>query len=346
MRQSRGAVIESLIAAPPADIAELRALFSRVVSRQWEAHVASSLLIEAGISTAQTTKARFVAEMYARACYSMLFLSASGPTGLRAPVRAATMLPLSRNLAVRFAGVLLRCLHRLVPQVVHRQLLLMSTLMGILDIVLDEAASSGEAAVLRIARLLTAQVPAASPQSELLIAFLVRAIRKSESAWQLEYWQTVLHRALREYCLAEGSAVAQVPDCTGMGHRTAGIEAAIKCMWYVVGPWIGLRGNLSRLDNREWNREQRWMANTGLLLQMIDDWVDQDEDRGVRLTAALAGDWNAQSVEVLYGQTVRDLAEMLTENRIHNRVLQDLFLDLYNDHLHFAIEAMSAGTAA
>jgi hypothetical protein len=90
-----------------------------------------------------------------------------------------------------------------------------------LDIVLDEAASSGEAAVMRIAWLTTGQAPAATAPSELLIAFLVRAIRKSESAWQLEYWETVLQPALREYCLAEGSAVAQVPDCTRMGHRAA-----------------------------------------------------------------------------------------------------------------------------
>ena len=49
------------------------------------------------------------------------------------------MLPLSRGLAIRLGGALLSGLNRLLPQAVHRQLLLTSALMGALDVVLDEA---------------------------------------------------------------------------------------------------------------------------------------------------------------------------------------------------------------
>ena len=229
---------------------------------------------------------------------------------------------------------------------VHRQLLLTSALMGMLDVVLDEAALSGEAAVLRIASLVTRDAPASLAASEQPVAMLAQAARRHEDAWQSEFWETVLQPAVRNYCLAEALAVAQTPDPTGMGHRWAGIDAAIKGMWYAVGPCMGLRGSLSRFERPEWNREQQWMADTSLLMQMIDDWVDQDEDRDIRVTPVVAGDWSTQSVSDLYCKTVRDLSLMLGENRIRDRVLQQLFLDLYDDYLHVALEAMRAGIAA
>ena len=120
----------------------------------------------------------------------------------------------------------------------------------------------------------------------------------------------------------------------------------VKGMWYVVGPRMGLHGSLSRFEPISWNREQHWMADTSLLMQMIDDWVDQDEDEGARVTPVVAGDWNTQSVDGLYRKTVEDLTAMLTENGIQNRVIQELFVDLYNDYLHVALDAMCTGMAA
>lgn len=318
-----------------------------MVAKQWDMYLpsvtAGALL---GATHTQSVKARFIAEMYARACYSMLLLSACGPALLRFPVRATSMLPLSRSLAIAFGGALLSGLDRLVPRAVHRQLLLTAALMGALDVVLDDAASSGEAAVLRIASLITPHAPATLLPAEQSIATLTRTIRRSETAWQSGYWENVLVPAVHAYCLAEALAVAHAPDPKGMGHRWAGIDSAIKGMWYAVGPCMGLGVNLARFEKNEWNREQRWMADTSLLMQMIDDWVDQDEDSGARMTPVAAGQWNTASVDRLYRKTVSDLATMLTENRIRNCVVQELFLDLYNDYLHTAIEAMRTGVAA
>lgn len=343
----RAAVIEPLIPRPPADVARLRNAFSSIVAKQWDMYLPSATTGDlTGTRHAQSVKARFIAEMYARACYSMLLLSAGGPALLRFPVRAAAMLPLSRGMAIALGGALLSGLNQLVPQAVHRQLLLTAALMGALDVVLDEAASSGEAAVLRIASSIASHPPTTLLPAEQPIATLTRMIRHGESSWQSGYWETVLVPAVRAYCLAEALAVAQAPDPKGMGHRWAGIDSAIKGMWYVVGPCMGLGGDLSRFEKTEWNREQQWMADTSLLMQMIDDWVDQDEDRGARVTPVVAGHWNTASVEHLYRNTTRDLATMLTENRIRNRVLQELFLDLYNDYLHVALEAMRTGVAA
>ena len=108
----RAAVIETLIPAAPSDIAPLRIAFSRMVSKQWEVHVPTT--------HAQSAKARFIAEMYARACYSMLLVSAGGPAALRLWVRAAAMLTLPRGLAIQLGSALLAGLDWLVPQAVHR----------------------------------------------------------------------------------------------------------------------------------------------------------------------------------------------------------------------------------
>jgi len=343
----RAAVIEALIPVPSPDIAPLRVAFSRVVSKRWDAHVPRALGPIAGsITHAQFAKARFIAEMYARACYSMLLVSAGGPALLRLPVHATAMLPLSRSFAIRLGSLLLTGLDWLLPQAMHRQLLLASTLMGMLDVVLDETASAGEAAARRIALLITRNPPPNLRPNEELIANLALLIRRSESAWQSDYWETILQPAVRDYCLAEALAVTHAPDPMDMGHRWAGIDAAIKGMWYVVGPRIGLRGSFSQFEQPGWNREQQWMADTSLLMQMIDDWVDQDEDRGTRLTPVIAGNWSPQSVDDLYRKTVRELWAMMGENGIQNGVVQQLFADLYDDYLHAALDAMRAGVAA
>lgn len=318
-----------------------------MVSRQWDAHVPSALAPIAGsIPPGQFAKARFIAEMYARACYSTLLVSADGPALLRLPVHATATLPLSRGAAIRLGRLLLTGLDWLLPEAIHRQLLLTSMLMGIMDIVLDETASSGEEAAVRLASLMTRNPPPTLRPHEELIANLVPLIRRSEGAWQSEYWENILQIAVRDYCLAEVLAVSHAPDPMEMGHRWAGIQAVIKGMWYVVGPCIGLRGSLSQFEQRAWNREQRWMADTTMLMQMIDDWVDQDDDRGARLTPVIAGNWSAESVDELYRKTARELWVMMEHKGIKNRVVQQLFVDLYNDYLHTALDAMRAGVAA
>jgi len=299
-----------------------------------------------GIADAQFAKARFIGEMYARACYSMLLVSARGPAMLRLPVRATRLLPQSRALTIALGGALLLELDWLLPRRLHYQLLLTSALMGILDIVLDEAAFKGEASVLHVSSLFARRRPLSVGPMEQPITVLTEAARRYESAWQSEYWENVLQPAVCDYCLAELLAVTHSPDPTGLAHRWAGIDAAIKGMWYVVGPLIGFEGRLSQFIRPAWTLEQQWMADTSLLMQMIDDWVDQDEDRGARITPVLTGRWSLQSIGALHAKTLRDLRTMLTQNGVQKGIVQDIFVDLYKDYLHTAMGAMRSGVAA
>jgi hypothetical protein len=342
----RTAALESLIPLPPGDVAPMRTAFAGMVSKQWQTFVPDVLAGSAqGLRDSQLAKVRFIGEMYARACYSMLLVSAKGPAMLRLPIRAAAVLPQSRHMTIWLGGKLLAALEKLHSRAVHRQVLLTSALMGTLDVVLDEAAFSGEGAVLRVASLITQDAPASLLPAEQPVAALAKAARRDESAWQSDYWEKVLEPAVRNYCLAEVLAVTHASDPSGMGHRWAGIDAAIKGMWYAAGPCMDLRGSLSLFDQGQWNCEQRWMADASLLMQMIDDWVDQDEDRGARLTPITTGDWSLQSVSDLYSKTIRDLGAMLIQSGIRSPVLQELFADLYRDYLHTAIEAMRNGVA-
>jgi hypothetical protein len=79
---------------------------------------------------------------------------------------------------------------------------------------------------------------------------------------------------------------------------------------------------------------------------MIDDWVDQDEDRGARLTPVVAGDWNLESAAELFDKTIRDLCVLLDASGIQKPVLKAILADLYKDYLHTAMDAMRAGVAA
>jgi hypothetical protein len=340
-------LIQSLIPRPPADVLPLRAAFAKIAPRQWQQFV-PPVLGDAplGSNLEQVAKVRFMATMYARACYSMLLVSVRGPWLLRWPIRVATGVPLNRGTAIRCGSWLLSSLDYLVPQSVQRQLALMATLMGLIDMVLDETAPAGQDAVLRIASMLSPKPQSMRNPHEGTLATLTRAVRAGESEWQTEYWDAVLLPAIQSYCTEEALAVANAPDETGFGHRWAGIEAAIKGMWYVIGPCMGLAHAPEGFHRQHWNREQQWMADTSLLMQMIDDWVDQDEDRSARSTPVITGDWNANSIQELYAGTITGLAALLEESGIHKQVFKNLFSDLYADYLYAAAEAMQSGLAA
>lgn len=338
--------IKHLIPSPPSDVSSLRISFSNVVSKQWRRFVLPTLGDAPPGPPKQAGKVRFMAEMYARACYSMLLVSARSPVRLRFPMQIAAALPFSRQAAVRCSCWFLSSLEYLVERSVHRQLALMATLMGVMDHVLDEAALAGQDSVLRVASMLSQQPQVATSPLEITLSVLTRSLRAAESKWQREYWDEVLFPATREYCSAEALAVANVQDPTGLGHRWAGIEAAIKGMWYVVGPCMGLANTYDRFQRARWNREQQWMADTSLLMQMIDDWVDEDEDLGKRPTPVTAGTWKRQAIQELYARTASDLAALLEATGVKNEVFKGLFSDLYVDYIYTALDAMQSGLAA
>ena len=337
----------AVIPRPTADIAPLTIALSNTVSKQWQKYLPCSIApCKQRLPDSEFAKARFIGEMYARACYSMLLVSARGPMKLRVPIRVGAFLPLSRRLTIRLGSALLVGIEFLLPDALHRQLLLTSALMGTLDVVLDDTASAGASAASRIASLIAQPPPAGLLPKEQLIVALVDAARQRETAWQAEYWERVLQPAVYGYCQAEVLAIEQVLDPTGMGHRWAGIDAAIKGMWYAVGPQMGLQHDLPQFEQNRWSREQVWMADTSLLMQMLDDWVDQEEDRDRRLTPVIAGDWTLHSAQELYDKTIRDLKALLDESAIWKPVFRTLLIDLYNDYLHAAMNAMRSGVAA
>jgi hypothetical protein len=90
---------------------------------------------------------------------------------------------MSRGWAIRLGSALFTRLDWFMPRTLPRQLLLTSALMGMWDVVLDETASSCEAAVLRIASLISREAPAPLLPVEQPIAGLTETIRRYESTW-------------------------------------------------------------------------------------------------------------------------------------------------------------------
>jgi hypothetical protein len=337
--------IEELIASPPDDVIRLRQSIQKMVAVQLQRYVPSALgADDLGRGTAKAVKIRFLAEMYLRACYSMIIMSDRCPLLLRIQIRCPRQLPLPRAVVLSAGPRIFSLLDWLLPARVHRQLALMATMIGLIDQLLDEATANGPDEASQIALLLTV-VP--EPRSPLQTALqtLVRSLRVGESSWQANYWTTVLLSATQKYCQEEALAATGKRDPSGMGFRWAGIEAAISGMWYVVGPFLGLDDDFEAFRRQNWNAEQKWMADTSLLMQMIDDWIDQDEDLSVRSTAVLSRDWSPEGIQNLYQKTIEDLTLLLNKNGVRNGTVRRLFVDLYTDYIYAGLDAMKSGVA-
>lgn len=161
--QEKAAAIRSVIPMPPSDIAPLAKMFAGLATRLWDKYLPAVVEIrQNAVPEKIVAKGRFIGEMYVRACYSMLLVSSNGPVILAAPIRAAAVLPVSRKTSLRLGTTFFASLEYLLPAAFHRQMLLMSALMGMLDPVLDSAMTVGEAAALRIAALFGSGCPAPS----------------------------------------------------------------------------------------------------------------------------------------------------------------------------------------
>lgn len=340
---ARVRALEELIAKPPEDVIPLRRSIQRMVAAEWRRYAQPALGMDTlEIGTAKAIKIRFLAEMYLRACYSMIVLSDRCPRLLRMQIRCPRSIPLPRIAVLAASSWIYTFLTWMLPARVHRQLALMSTMMGLNDQLLDEATAKGPEEAARIALLLTAAPKTESPL-EISLHALATSLQAGESRWQANHWTSVMLPAMQKYCQEEALAAAGEIDPSGMGYRWAGIEAAISSMWYVVGPFLGLEEEAFRREN--WNAEQRWMADTSLLMQMLDDWIDQDEDRAVRSTAVLSQDWSLEGMQNLYRKTIDDLLLLLDQNGVRNETVRRLFVDLYVDYIHTGLEAMKRGIA-
>lgn len=337
--------IEELIPRPPADLIPLRRSIQKMVAAQWERYLPPALGAEfLGHGPAAAAKIRFLAEMYLRACYSMIVLSDRCPLLLRMQIRCPRRLPVPRSLVLSAGPKIYSLLKWLLPARVHRQLALMATMIGLIDHLLDEATAIGPNEAARIALLLTS-VPDPNSPLQTPLQTLVRGLRVDESRWQAGYWTDVLMPAMQRYCQEEAQAASGQTDRSGMGFRGAGIEAAISGMWYVVWPFLGLDDRFETHRRENWNAAQQWMADTSLLTQMIDDWIDQDEDRALRSTAVLSQDWTPEGIQALYRKTVEDLTLLLHQNGVRNATVNRLFTDLYADYIHTGLQAMKSGVA-
>jgi hypothetical protein len=337
--------IEALIASPPDDVIPIRRSIQKMVAARLRRYLPSTPgADQLGRDTAEAVKIRFLAEMYMRACYSMIIVSDGCPLLLRIQIRCPRQLPLPRAVVLSAGPGIFSLLDWLLPASVHKQLALMATMIGLIDQLLDEATANGPDEASQIALLLAAESEPHSPLQATLQA-LVRSLRAKASSWQTSYWTTILMPAIQKYCREEALAAAGKRDPSGMGFRSAGIEAAINGMWYAVGSFLGIDDDFEAVRRPNWNAEQKWMADTSLLMQMIDDWIDQDEDLSVRSTAVLSRDWSQEGIQNLYQKTIEDLTLLLNKNGVRNGTVRRLFVDLYADYIYAGLDAMKSGVA-
>lgn len=319
--------VQEIVPQPSAAVERLGETVMRVVSAQWERYVREVCEDGSDVRRALSKpKARLSAIMYARGCYSMIILGRGAPLPLRAAVWAVGLIRLSADRVARIGALIVCALPLLLPRRVHRCIALVAFKMAIFDDTVDEFALQGrepedvfESAPMRV---------------------VVSALRRGESPWQREYWDAVLMPAMQRFAREERQAIAGAIDMESMGHRGAGIDSAIKSMWYAVGPYIGIGDPENAVESTRWNAIQRWMADGTLLVQMLDDWVDRDEDATARPTPVTQGQWTPDDIEKQYCKTRDGLVAVLRMQGIENLVFRDVVCGLYCEYLHRALRAM------
>lgn len=319
--------IEEIVPRPSAAIERLAETVMRVVTAQWKRYVAD--VFEDGSEARAVVcaaKNRVAAIMYARGCYSMVILGRAAPLPVRAALRVSGLLPLSPEVAARTGSLTFAALPFLLPKRLHRRIVLVGVMMAVFDEIVDEYA-------------LQRRKPEDAFESATMRA-LIPALREGESAWQREYWDAVLMPAMTRFAREEQRAVAGKVDAESLGHRGSGIDTAIKSMWYAVGPYIGLAVAGSARERATWNAAQRWMADGSLLVQMMDDWIDQEQDATSRPTPVTQGQWTPSDIASQYRKTREDLATVLYEQGIRSTALHEVVDALYSEYLYRALRAM------
>jgi hypothetical protein len=319
--------ISEIVPRPSAAIERLAEAVMRVVTAQWKRYVAE--VFEDGTEARAVVcapKMRVAAIMYARGCYSMAILGRAAPLPVRTAVFVSGLLPLSPHFAARAGSLTFSALPFLIPKQLHRRIVLVSILMAVLDEIVDEyAPKQGDASAVFDSTTMRTVIP---------------ALREGESTWQCEYWNSVLMPAMLRFAREEQDAVAGKFDAELLGHRGAGIDAALKSMWYAVGQFIGVEPSCDANGRARWNATQQWMENGTLLVQMMDDWIDRDRDATTRPTPVTQGQWTMSDIQAQYHKTREDLKAVLYEQGIKSIALHEVVCALYAEYLYRAMRAM------
>ncbi len=287
-------------------------------------------------------KLRFLAcNLYASAPYTVLFCAPKPPLPIALAVRAGDGLRLPSAALSRAGALAVRLLGRVSLEQEHRRIILISAFIAAIDHAFDHC-MEGIAPLERERRIkgLLAGTwdPREEPDHEKRAPLaLTRALQVAMADGITGVDELVFDAALArviEWVESEVKGMTGVPDPRGLGHRLAGVEGTIDGLVFPVHAWAG-------------EGARQWMYGVSMYTQMIDDWIDfEDDSRDIRTTPVITGAWTFEAIEEKWRETVAGIEALARDGGATGEPYVAFLRDAYVAMINEVMEAMIVGLAA
>ncbi len=287
-------------------------------------------------------KLRFLAcNLYASAPYTVLFCAPRPPLPIAIAVRAGDRLRLSAPVLSRAGAAAVHLLGSLSLEEQHRRIVLISAFIAAIDHAFDHC-MDGVAPAERERRIKGLLAGTWDPQSEpdrrqraplVLTRALQLAMADGIAGGDRRAFEAALVRVV-EWVESEVKGMTGVPDPRGLGHRLAGVEGTIDGLVFPVHRWAG-------------EGARQWMYGVSMYTQMIDDWIDYDDDRrDIRQTPVITGQWTFEAIEAKWRETLDGIEALAREGGATGGRFVGFLRDAYASMMSEVMEAMIVGLAA
>lgn len=328
-------LLQELIGTPHSHAALFPAAIRGHTHSLWQRHVAPLFQDEWPDGIADMAKLRFLScNLYASAPYTILACSHKAPTWMRAIIRGADLLRLKSDGLHKTAALSLRLFAQTFSQMEHRRIILIATFIATIDHAFDHYMHHlpPQERERRIKGLL-AGTWTPDHGSLRLTRALQLAMSEGIGPEDWPVFQSALDRVV-EWCESEVAGMTGVEDPTGLDHRLAGVEGTIDGLIFPVLTYAG-------------ERARQWMYDVSLFTQMMDDWIDYDQDLlDLRRTPVISGRWNLHEISRQWHTTLDGITELAKRAGMGSPRYQAFIRQVYSYMMHDVMRAMIDGVAA
>lgn len=280
-------------------------------------------------------KLEFLAcKLYATAPYTVLFCSPRRPRAIGVATWLGEALRLPPEALARLGALAVHALGAVFPPAEQTRIVVTGMFIATIDHVWDHCLShlSPQAREAHMKALLAGTtVPDTGPTK--LVVALHAAMQAGLDAEEQQRFRHVIDRVI-EWIESEVKGMTGVPDPTGQCWRTAGVLGTIDGLIFPVHGYAG-----------EGARE--WMYGVSLFCQIMDDWIDADQDRkDVRITPVLTGRWTIDTVRESFHETLAGIEALAVASGLTTPHYRRFVRDVYQWMAFEVMEAMVKGTAA
>jgi hypothetical protein len=267
-------------------------------------------------------------DLYASAPYTALLCAPRRPLLVRAVTDAGNRLPIPPAALALLGRGAMELLGRLAYPREHRQIVLVSAFIVVVDHVFDHcmeepALERGQ----RLEAVIDGRAPATGPELGLTRALAV-AMAEDLGDDERAAFEAAMDR-VKAWIRAEVRAMRGEPDPTGLGHRVAGVEGTIDGILFPVVRYAG-------------EGARAWMYDVSMYVQIMDDWLDYEVDAlSQRTTPVVTGHWTFADLEAAWQGTLTGIVGLLRASGLDSPRYVRFVREAYVLMMHEVMEAMA-----